>query len=381
MTYSFDLAFREHFKCHAEGIYSDGFLMGRLKVVAMAAGTAAFATVRTAGRIANLINEIAKVLFYSLASLFPLGNYGNPKRLSDHCKLLGLNCAALLALPLQVIVHSLAISVGVISPKAAYRMMQGATLPIAEITSAEQKIWQGYKAPETINKVLKKTYLCEVSCFLQYIPIVILGFGKNFHLFGANPTVLTQEQKGLRPILLFHGNGRHTNQSNWSPFLHFLKKNGNQRPVYTINLPARPCYASNEERAKESQDDLERILPKIHEIRLMYGKKDFHSLQIDMMGHSMGSQNIQELSQNREYLLTFKIHNLVTVGTPFRFHAAFISGDVCDITCNWDQIYPYKSRLETNERTFETGHGGIMYLEESLQAMQDFLNIVRIETK
>lgn len=372
MTYSFDLAYVEHFKSHAEGIYSDGLWMGRLKVVAMAAGTTAFGMVRTVGRIANLIVEIAKVIFYTLASLFTLGNSDNPNRLCNHCQLLALNCAALLAQPLQLIVHSLAIAIGVISPKAAYRIMQGATLPIAKITSEEQRIWQEYKTPENINNVLKKTRLCEVY-FLLSIPVAILGYGKNFHFFGANPTVLTEEQKKHRPILLCHGN--HTNQSAWLPFLHFLKENGNQRAVYTINLPARPFYASYEQRKLETQDDLTRIMPKILEIKKLHEIKESEPLNIDLMGHSMGSQNIQELSQ--EKFKEFQINNLVTVGTPFwQNNRKNIKGHICDITGDWDLIYPLKSTLheKKNVKILNTGHGGIMFLEKSLHTMQEFLN-------
>ncbi len=56
----------------------------------------------------------------------------------------------IITLPLQITIHSLAIAVGIISPKASYQMMQAASKPLTWISQQENKIWQEYKTPQVI---------------------------------------------------------------------------------------------------------------------------------------------------------------------------------------------------------------------------------------
>lgn len=122
MNYSIDLAYLDYFKNAAAGLDDSTLIENRLKVTGLAVGTALFGGLRIAGRVIKLVIKITKVIFYSLASLFTLGSYGNLNRLKNHCKLLTFNIAALIVQPLQVVIHSLAISLGIISPTAAYRI-------------------------------------------------------------------------------------------------------------------------------------------------------------------------------------------------------------------------------------------------------------------
>lgn len=71
-------------------------MQNRLKATGLAAGVALIGVLRAAIGLVKLITEIAKIIFYSVASLFTFGNYENLKRLKTHCKLLILNAANLL---------------------------------------------------------------------------------------------------------------------------------------------------------------------------------------------------------------------------------------------------------------------------------------------
>lgn len=371
-AYSIDLAYCEHFRCHAAGLYADHPLIARLKVTSMAIGTAAFAAVRTIGRVGNLVIKIAKIVFYCLACLFS----ENSNRLKDHAKLLFLNASALAYLPLQAAIHTTAIVMGLISPKTAYRMLEKATYPIATITSRENQIWRDYKTPGIYHRIVNQIRFSQIPYYFQAIPAIPLGRGKQFHLFGANPTVLSDNQKKQRPILLFHGNGHFTNQSTWLPFLHFHQEQKNRKAVFTLNMPAWPIENTKDEREKEHQIDLTYILPKIEEIRSLFKLKANEPLEIDLMGHSRGSQIIQRLAIDT--FSQFQIYNLVTVGTPFwRSQLVNVKGDVYDITGDSDYIYPLKSRLlnqKNQTAILNAGHSDIMLREDSLKSMQVFLN-------
>lgn len=380
MAYSVDLAYLDYFKNAAEGMYDTSPIEDRLKVTGMAAGTALIGVFRTAGRVINLVIELAKIIFYSLAALFTLGNYGNAKRLTDHCKLFTLNAAALIAQPLQVIIHSLATIIGIISPMAAYRTMQVGFTPLAWINSQENAIWQQYHVPEAYTKVSEalkskttnifnkcawpvelamKTILNEFSCAFDSALVAPIGYMDQFHSFGANPKTLTDQQKQVIPILLLNGNYSH--QATFLPLLHALKLSGNKRPIYTINLPPNTIQPSF-------------ISSKIEAIKNQYGKTNEALFEIDMIGHSMGSCLIQNIcyAPNK---LEVQIRLAITVGTPFLTQAiANKAKAAIDIVGTKDCLSTEKSILPKEHRIkIKTGHLGLLYHHESLNAVTQLL--------
>lgn len=382
MAYSVDVGYLNYFQNAAVGKTTSNSTKDRLIVTGVAAGTATAASARILGRTVTLINEIAKVIFYSFACLFTLGNYGNVDRLGSHCKLFVLNGAAMLALPVQLCIHPIAIIIGIIKPTAAYRLMQVGTTSIAAITSREEKIWQEYKyakiyesisnriaskitnlfndSPFVLEMVMK-TLICEFSSALEAGLVTPFGMMKDFKLFGANPEKITDEQKNLTPILLLNGN--YCTQATFMPLLHTLKQSGNQRPVYTVNLP--PNYTNTH-----------LVKQKVQEIKKQYGKEKDKTFEVDMIGHSMGSNCIQELKWDHyDKKCDFIINRTITLGTPL-FDKSLPKGfnKGFDITGSQDILITRKSILdENNRREIDTGHLGLLSHPESLQAIQDFL--------
>lgn len=381
MSYSVDLAYLDYFKNAAAGLHDNTPITDRLKATGLASGTAIVGGLRTVSRIVKLVIEIAKVIFYSLASLFTLGHYGNLHRLKDHCKLLTLNIIALIGQPLQVIIHSLAIVIGIISPKAAYRTMQIGTTALAWITSHENGIWQQYKTPKFYTKVTEtltskirnifnqcpfavqlamKTVLSEFSCSLDSALVAPLGYMDQFHSFEANPKTLTDEQKRLTPILLLNGNYSH--QGTFLPLLYTLKLSNNQRPVYTINLPpntAEPAF----------------LISKIEAIKSQYGKANEDQLEMDLIGHSMGSDLIQNICSASNEEQTIQIRRAVTVGTPF-FSQSIANKPKAsfDIIGTKDCLDQRESVLqEDHQIKIKTGHLGLLFHRKSLSTMTQLL--------
>jgi len=381
MPYSIDIAYLDYFKNATAGLHDSTPVKDRLKVTGLAAATALVGGLRTVSRVIEFVIEIAKVIFYSLASLFTFGNYGNLNRLKDHCKLLTLNTVALIGQPLQVIIHSLAIVIGIISPTAAYRTMQIGTTPLAWITSCENGIWQQYKTPKFYTKVTEvltskiisifnqcpfavqlamKTILSEFSCALDSALVAPLGYMNQFHSFGANPKTLTDEQKKLTPILLLNGNYSH--QGTFLPLLHALTLSNNQRPVYTINLPPNTTQPSF-------------IASKIEAIKSQYGKPNEDQFEMDIIGHSMGSHLIQNICCAPTEEQTIQIRRAITVGTPFFSQTiAGIPKASFDIIGTKDCLNQEESTLQQEHQIkIKTGHLGLLFHRKSLNAMIQLL--------
>lgn len=382
IPYTTDAAYRNFYKCAAKGDYDSHFCGDRARVTTVAGATAVVGAVRSLGRVVNTINELVKIVFYSLASICSLASHEHTKRLKDHCKLFALNAAALLAQPLQFAIHTIAIVIGIIHPKTAYHLMHAASWPITMITTHEQQIWQQYNTPKLYTELLhglKNTIthmLSDMSWDVQMAMKTVvhefpealnsgltapLGFIEPFRLFNANPTVLTEEQKQLTPILLLNGNYSH--QATFLPLLHALEQSQNKRPVYTIHVPP------------NSLCDTDDIKDKVELIKKQYNKTEDESFAIDMLGHSMGSGIIQILASQQT---AFKINKIVTVGTPifsYAYRDAF--NEAFDITGKSDLLVDRTSLLDKEHaKEIDTGHLGLLYHPDSLQAMQDFLNLV-----
>lgn len=377
MNYSTDIAYLDYFRNAAEGMHDSNPIEDRLKSLGFAAGTTILGALRTAGRVVKIVVEIAKVVFYFLASLFTLGNYGNADRLKDHCKLLILNLGALVAQPLQVMIHLIAMAIGIVGPKSAYRAMQIGTAPLAWITSYENEIEQQYKTPKIYAQVTEaltskitslfnrcsfavqvtmKTVVSEFSCARDAALVAPIGYMDEFHSFGANPKTLTEEQKKLTPILLLNGNYSH--QGTFLPLLYALKLSNSKRPVYTINLPPH-------------MTDPAFIAAKIEAIKRQYGKVD---LEMDVVAHSMGSNLLQNICSSNEEQ-AFQIRRAITIGTPF--HSQEIAAKVkaaYDILGAKDCLTEAQSILPQGfQTTLQTGHIGLLFNSESLNAMIKWL--------
>lgn len=376
--YTTDAAYVHFYKCAARGDYDSNFFTDRVRVVTVATGTAAAGFVRTLGRVVNALCELAKIVFYSLASIVTLADREQTKRLQDHCNLFLLNGTTLALQPLQFAIHSVAIAVGIIHPKTGYRLMQAASKPLAFIAAKEKQIWQQYKIPtvyinlvhtlqNNISRLFKDAHWAVKMAMLTLVHefphaldsglVAPLAFIEPFRLFNANPTSITEEQKQLIPILLLNGNYSH--QATFLPLLYALKQSKNRRPVYTINVP--PNSLCKTDYIKE----------KIEWIKKQYNKTEDTDFAIDMLGHSMGSGIIQVLSGEAK---AFKINRAVTVGTPLSFAQKEAFTQVFDITGKNDLLAWTKSYLdEEHRKELDTGHLGLLFHQESLQAMKDFL--------
>ena len=378
MSYSVDLSYLDYFKNAAAGLHDESPINDRLRVTGFALGTVLVGGLRTVSRVVKLVIEVTKVIFYALASLFTLGHYGNLDRLKDHCKLLTLNLAALIGQPLQIVIHSLACVLGIISPKIAYRTMQIGTTTLAWITSCENEIWQQYKTPKIYTKIIEpktsqttnalnqrpsvaqlamKTILLEFSDILDSALVAPLGYMDQFHSFGANPKTLTSEQKTLIPILLLNGN--YSQQGTFLPLLHALNLSNNKRPVYTINLPPNTIQPSF-------------IASKIQEIKNQYGRADDDHFKMDLLGHSMGACLIQEICRSPNKT-PIQIRWAVTVGMPF--HAQSDTPEESfDIIGTKDFLVPRESQLDKDRQIkIKTGHLGLLFHHKSLDAMTELL--------
>lgn len=202
-----------------------------------------------------------------------------------------------------------------------------------------------------------KTILNEFSYALDSALVAPLGYMDQFHSFGANPKILTDEQKELIPILLLNGN--YTHQGTFLPFLHALKSSNNQRPVYTINLPPNTIEPSF-------------IQSKIKTIKDQYEKANEGQLELDVIGHSMGSILIQNIA-NEERMI--QIRRVITIGTPFFSQAkANNFREAFDIIGTKDCLELQKSVLEKKRQIkIETGHLGLLFHHKSLNTMIQLL--------
>lgn len=368
MTYSVDSAYLEYYKCALKGKYkkADSFFKERGTAFSIGLIACLIAILFLFSRLLSLPFKILAVVF-SLVSLTGFAN---------HTKLLALSLIILIYQPFQLIVHFLSAVVGLIHPFIAYQLMQEASIPLVFLLTLEKKLKENrkitlsyvkiqkfFKAKLTRNfdkspwpiQIAMKTMINEFSESMNAGIVAPLGWMDKFHLFDANPVVLRAEQKDLVPILLLNGNYSH--QATFLPLLYALESSGNKRAVYTVNLP--PNYK-----------DTRLIIEKVEEIKKQFGKEKDDAFKIDAIGHSMGSRCIQDVLMAD---ISFEINRLITVGTPFKNKTSV--NKVFDITAKNDVIIMERSRLASAKDSIEidTGHLGLLFHRESLNAMLTFL--------
>jgi hypothetical protein len=369
--YSIDLAYLEYFKCVVKGKYSTNFVSERVTAFLLAMCLSFFGLIRIISRIANVMTEVVKVVFYLIGIMF---ESSNTPRFFSHVKLMILGIIALVGHSSQVFIHLLSIIIAVVYPSLSYRMMRETFNFLVVLSTLEDKISQDYKTPVVYIKLLSivklkltsifdncswpvkismNTLINEFSHAFDAGLVAPLGFMERFKLFGANPEVISDSEQHLDPILLLNGNYSH--QATFLPLLYKLKKSGNNRPIYTVNLPPN-C------------DDINLIIKKVNEIKEQYSRP----INIDVVGHSMGAFLIQKLIQAKS---TFFVNRVITLGTPCFIEHLFSDEKVFDITAKDDLIISCKSQLKHPENIVEvtTGHLGLLFHKKSLQAIQQFL--------
>jgi len=368
MTYSVDSAYLEYYKCALKGKYkkADSFLKERGTASTIGIIVCLIAVIFLFSRLISLPFKILAVVV-SLLSL---------KCFTNQIKLLALSFIILIYQPFQLIVHLLSAAVGLINPFIAYQLMQEAYIPLVFLLTYEKKLKENRKAALSYIKITRffkekltrnfdkspwaiqvamKTMINEFSESMNAGIVAPLGWMEKFHLFNANPIVLKEDQKELVPILLLNGNYSH--QATFLPLLYALENSGNKRAVYTVNLPPN-CR------------DNRLIIEKIEEIKKQFGKEKDDAFKIDAIGHSMGSHCIQEVLMAD---ISFEINRLITVGTPFKNKT--LVNKVFDITAKNDVIILERSNLTSIKDRVEidTGHLGLLFHRESLNAMLTFL--------
>jgi len=71
MVYYTDLAYVDYFENAYQGVCDNSLIQDRLKAIELSACIILIGGCRETSRVVKLINEITKIIFYSLASLFP----------------------------------------------------------------------------------------------------------------------------------------------------------------------------------------------------------------------------------------------------------------------------------------------------------------------
>lgn len=104
------------------------------------------------------------------------------------------------------------------------------------------------------------------------------GARKNFSPYALNPKEITPEQAELSPCLLVHGKWH--NQGVWVSFAKYAKHQGNQHPLYTINLGG--------DLLKDEAFAL--LNAKIEEIQQQYKKQGKEDVQVHLVGYSAGAE-------------------------------------------------------------------------------------------
>ncbi len=368
MAYSVDSAYLEYYKCALKGKYkkADSFFKERVTAFSISIITCLIAVLFLFSRLITLPFKILAVLFSLLS----------PTSFINQTKLLTLSLIILIYQPVQLIVHLLSGAVGLLHPLIAYQLMQEASIPLVFLLTYEKKLKENRKTALSYIRITRffkekltrnfdktpwpiqiaiKTMINEFSESMNAGIVAPLGWMEKFHLFNANPAVLKEEQKELVPILLLNGNYSH--QATFLPLLYALENSGNKRPVYTVNLPPN-CR------------DNRLIIEKVEEIKKQFGKENDVTFKIDAIGHSMGSHCIQEVLMAD---ISFEINRLITVGTPFKNKTSV--NKVFDITAKNDVIILERSRLASIKDRVEidTGHLGLLFHRESLNAMLTFL--------
>lgn len=131
-----------------------------------------------------------------------------------------------------------------------------------------------------LKTVAKAVGVCllEPHRALMMIARLPIGTRKNFSPYALNPKEITPEQAELSPCLLVHGKWH--NQGVWVSFAKYAKHQGNQHPLYTINL------------GSHLQDDEAFALldAKIEEIKQQYKKQGKEDVQVHLVGYSAGAK-------------------------------------------------------------------------------------------
>lgn len=374
MFYSFNSAYLEFFNCALKGQYTktgSSFFEERVNASLIGLFVSFLAIIWIIARLISFPIKLLKVIFNFLPWMLGFEN-----SFINHVKLANLSLIILIYQPFQLMTQLLGTVVGIINPGIAYQILQDASIPLVYLSTIEGKLKHETKPSRTylkISKVLKrkltkkfnnsswpiqvamKTLINEFSESINAGIVFPLASMGKFHLFDANPTVLKEEQKDLVPILLLNGNYSH--QATFLPLLHALKHSGNRRAVYTINLPPN-CRDDNV------------IINKINAIKEQFGRSSDVTFKIDVIGHSMGSHCIQNVLMAD---IKFEINRLITVGTPFKNKV--VHNKVFDITAKNDLIIFEKSSLACPKAKLEvdTGHLGLLFHRESLNAMLSFL--------
>lgn len=186
---------------------------------------------------------------------------------------------------------------------------------------------------------------------------MIRGGNKEYHVYGANPKSLTEEQKKLRPVLCLHGYSH--NQSAFEQLLFDLKNRLPNQPVFTLKLI--DIEVNDVIDAKEELRQKE-ISSEIVSIKKLY---ENDSIEPIIIGHSSGADS----AANYKNRLLVDNSNSSTSTMCLLLGANIYSKDKNDkhISAQYDEILtlPSEEKLVNKpdnffEKSFATAHLGLL---------------------
>lgn len=143
----------------------------------------------------------------------------------------------------------------------------------------EKEIEEGEKDIEQLGKA-EVFSLSYVELYEFIVDRYWKGLAQDFHYYNANPTSLSPEQAKKPATILLHAYA--SNQGEWIPFLQWFddynklaSESEQSGPIFTLNY-----------RENSGQADL---IKKIEEIKQLYAKAGKADVQLNLVGHSLGS--------------------------------------------------------------------------------------------
>lgn len=196
------------------------------------------------------------------------------------------------------------------------------------------------------------TWLTEPAAAFEAAALYPLAWlSRPFRCCGVNPTSLTAEQRGKKPLLLLHGN--YANPATFLPLIRSLQR-AHLGPIFTVSL-------FNDEITEADHAIVEE---KIREIQALYNSYGVPDTKIDIVGHSRGGKLGFETLQRHQEVIDVLVR-IGWISTPEDL--ASLSHEqktkLYEITAKKDLILPDPSihPFHTHRYIAESGHLGAIY--------------------
>ena len=195
------------------------------------------------------------------------------------------------------------------------------------------------------------------SLFLEFHNVAKLFYynlkGKVSDLteYGLNPSVITDEQAKLTPIILIHGL-RH-GHGVWIELAKTFQRNEIKNPVFTVNLGDDPSKSISDTLAK---------------VRTIYQKVGNNHIKVDLLGYSAGAKRALEfLAENYE-----DVRDIIMLGSRAPLKKIDAMRRMFLISGELDFIAPIEVGIVSSN--VNTGHFGLPFSEQTHDLVASLLN-------